>query len=133
MDESEGVGTVESGRTMVVPDIVVIGETVAAFAVIQGFRPSVSGDKIQTFGHAFLQFHLQAVVAGIVAIANVVDGLGVAVFEERPARIVVAWAGDGLIAILVQEEVTAHVADIGGFHSERRFNLVLDGEIVEIG
>src|SRR5439155_16515025 len=121
----------ECGRrslAVIVAHVVIVVETVAAFAVVHGFGPCVGEQEIKAVRDPFLQLHLQAVIAGVVAIADIIDRLRVAVLKERPETGIVTLPGNRLVAVLVKEPVTAHIANVRSLYGEGGRNLVWDRE-----
>ena len=126
------MGAVEGCRAVVVADIVIVGETISAFTVCKRLRPSVRQQEIEAVRDTLLQLHLQAVVTGVIAVADIVDGLRVAEFKEWTARIIIAGAGNCLVAVLVEKPMTADTAYICSLYCECGRNLMLDREIPEV-
>src|ERR1700730_1445810 len=118
---------------MIIADIVVVGEIVTAFSIGQCLGPSVSGQKIHPARDSLLNFQLQALIRRVVAVTHIIDGLTEAELMERTTKIKVRpGSGHGLIFIAVQIQMSAHIADIGGFHRERRLDLLLYGEVPRV-
>ena len=92
----------------------------------------IAYDVRKPLGEALLQLHLQAVVTGVIAVADIVDGLRVAEFKEWTARIIIAGAGNYLVAVLVEKPMTADIAYICSLYCECGRNLMLDREIPEV-
>ena len=85
MHQCQGVSMVPLGRTVVIAQIVVVVEIVASLRVGDSLRPGIGEQEIQTMRNLLLELCLQAVVVGIVAVADVVDRLLEAIGgEERP-------------------------------------------------
>ena len=102
---------------MVAADIVIVGETISAFTVCKRLRPSVRQQEIEAVRDTLLQLHLQAVVTGVIAVADIIDALGEAKFMKRTARVEISGTWNRLVGITVGEKMPAdiaHVCDFGG-------------------
>ena len=132
MNDRERMSPVKRCRSMVALHVVIVREAVAALAVVDRLRPGISHQEVQPMGKAFLRLQLEAVVVGVITVANTVNGLSVPVFVERPARIVVSRPRIRLIAIQIQKEVASDIADVSRFNRHARDDLMLDSKIPRI-
>src|ERR1700730_2587646 len=104
MQQSHGVRAVKTCWAMVVADVVVVREVIAAFAIGHRFGPGIGKQEIQTVRNTLLQLHLKAVVTRVIAVADVVYRLGISELNEWPTRIKVARSRYCLVAVLVHEQ-----------------------------
>ena len=73
--KSQHVGAIPGHGSVAGPDIVVIRKSAGSFGIAQGFGPGVGQQEIETMRELLLQFGLQRVVGGVVAIADLIDSL----------------------------------------------------------
>ncbi len=75
MADGERVCTVEVSGAVVLPPIQVVGENSTRLGVGHSLSIGVGDKKIQAMAGTFLDFDLQGVVAGIIAVASLVEAL----------------------------------------------------------
>src|SRR5579864_4056127 len=121
---------------MILPPVQVIRECTAGLAVCHRLPVGISNQQIEATSSPLLHFDLQGVIAGVVAIAGLIEPLGetkLLVIETPLVEVTASGhgavrVGRSLIYVWINEQVPAHVADVSGFHGQAGVELMLHGE-----
>src|SRR5579859_298657 len=126
---------------MILPPVQVIGECSAGLAVCHCLAVGIGNQQVEPTSSPLLHFDLQGVIAGVVAIAGLIEALRETEFLEIETSLVkvtasghgAVWIGSGLVHVRINKQVPAYIADISGLHCKTRIELMLHSQIPGVG